>query len=137
MKIINKFLPVIILLTFIGCNVTVADNNSKVMRSLNNVEGIVLIGSGNVDVVNGGNEEIKIIAPKELIPYLVTEVKDGSLLIGKRKKGWKKFRSIGDRIHYEVTVKNIDHVKVSGSGNLNAEKLYGDKCKVQYLVLET
>jgi len=130
MKLINKVVPIILIL-FIGCSTSNADNQTTEIRTFSGVDGVVLMGSGDVDIIHGNKDEITIHAPAELIPFLITEVKEGTLLIGKRKKGWKKFRSFYDKIHYDVVVKDIDHVKVSGSGDLNADKLKGANCVVK------
>ena len=129
MKIINKVLPIFLILFIYGCSITEAQTSE--IRTFSGIDGIVLLGSGNVDIVHGNKEEVIVHAPADLVPYLLTEVKDGTLLIGKRKKGWKKSIRLNDNVHYEVTVKSIDHVKISGSGNLDADKLTGNNTNIK------
>lgn len=129
MKVICKVLPIFLILIISGC--TTAEGQTTEVRTFNGVDGVVLMGSGNVDIIHGSKNEITINAPADLIPYLITEVKDGSLQIGKRKKGWKKFRHFNENISYDIIVKDIDHVKVSGSGNLVADKLKGTSCFIK------
>ncbi len=129
MKIINRFIPFILLFVISGC--TTVEGQVSEVRSFSGIEGVALLGSGDVVITLGNEEEITIHAPTDLIPYLKTEMKDGILYIGKRKKGWKKFRSWNENIHYDLVVKSISHVSVSGSGDIDAEKLSGNKCTVK------
>jgi len=94
--------------------VTLAKNQTGTVRTFNSFDGIALLGSGNVEIIHGNKNEVIIHAPNDLIPYLITEVENGTLKIDKRKKGWKKFRFFHDEIQYMITVKDIDHLKISG-----------------------
>jgi len=129
MKIINRFVPFVLLFALTGCN-TLEGQTSRV-RTFSGIDGVALLGSGDVDISIGNKEEITIHAPADLIPYLLTEKKGGTLYIGKRKKGWKKFRHINENIHYDLVVKELTHISVSGSGDIEAEKLTGEKCSVK------
>ena len=129
MKIINRFVPFILLFALTGCN-TVEGQTTEV-RTFSGIDGVALLGSGDVNISIGNKEEITIHAPADLIPYLLTEKKGGTLYIGKRKKGWKKFRHINENIHYDLVVKELTHISVSGSGDIEAEKLTGEKCSVK------
>ena len=128
MKIINRFIPIIVLVLLTGC--ITAEGQTTEVRTFSGIDGVALLGSGDVSITLGDKEEITIHAPADLIPYLLTENKDGTLQIGKRKKGWKKFRYINKNVHYDLVVKNLTHVSVSGSGDIDAEKLSGGKCSV-------
>ena len=129
MKIINRLVPFILLFVLTGC--TTVEGQSSQVRSFNGIDGVALLGSGDVDITFGNKEEITIHAPVDLIPYLLTEKKDGTLYIGKRKKGWKKYRSFNEKVHYDLVLKQLTHISVSGSGDIDAEKLSGKKCSVK------
>lgn len=129
MKTITRFIPFILLFILTGC--TTAEGQVTKVRTFSGIEGVALMGSGDVSITLGNKEEITIHAPADLIPYLLTEKKDGTLYIGKRKKGWKKFRHFNESVHYELVVKKLDHISVSGSGDIDAEKLIGGKCSVK------
>ena len=129
MKIINRFIPFILLLVLTSC--TTAEAQVTEVRTFSGIDGVALLGSGDVSITLGNKEEITIHAPADLIPYLLTEKKDGTLYIGKRKKGWKKYRSFNENVHYDLVVKQLTHISVSGSGDIDAEKLSGEKCSVR------
>lgn len=130
MKFFSKVIPVLIII-FISLNVVNAQNQTGMVRTFKNVDGVALLGSGDVKIVHGNRNEIAIHAPADIVPYITTKVDNGTLEIGKRKKGWKKFRMFHENISYDVVVKNIDHLRVSGSGNISADKLDGMKCSVK------
>lgn len=129
MKIINRFIPFILLFILASCTTT--ETQTSQVRTFNGIDGVALLGSADVDISIGNKEEIILHAPADLIPYLLTEKKDGTLYIGKRKKGWKNFIRFNDHIRYDLVVKNLTHISVSGSGDIDAEKLSGEKCSVK------
>lgn len=129
MKIINRFIPFVLLFLLTGF--TTVEGQVSEVRTFSGIDGVALLGSGDLSISIGNKEEITIHAPADLIPYLMTEKKDGTLYIGKRKKGWKKFRFFNEHVHYDLVVKSISHVSVSGSGDIDAEKLSGEKCSVK------
>ena len=129
MKIINKLIPLALIILFSGF--TTANGQTTEVRTFSGIDGVALLGSGDVSITLGNKEEITIHAPADLIPYLLTENKDGTLQIGKRKIGWKKFIRFNDHVHYDLVVKKLTHVSVSGSGDIDAEKLTGEKCSVR------
>ena len=129
MKIVNRFIPFILLFLLTGC--TTVDGQVSEVRTFRGIDGVALLGSGDVSITLGDKEEITIHAPADLIPYLLTEKKDGTLYIGKRKKGWRKHRSFNERVHYDLVVKSLKYVSISGSGDIDAKKLSGNKCSVK------
>lgn len=129
MKIINRFVPILLLILLIGC--TTVDAQAVEVRTFSEIDGVSLLGSGDVSITLGNKEKITIHAHADLIPYLLTENKDGTLYIGKRKKGWKKYRRFNENVHYDLVVKELTHISVSGSGDIDAEKLSGGKCSVK------
>ena len=129
MKYLKNIVSVIIF-TILLSVVALAKNQSGSIRTFDSLNGISLLGSGNVEIIHGNKNEVSIHAPNDLIPYLLTEVENGTLKIGKRKKGWKKFRFLNEEIRYKITVKDIDHLKISGSGDIIADKLSGNACRV-------
>ncbi len=121
MNKLNRFMPIFILVVLLGSN-NISGKDSEV-RKLQEVDGIVLLGSGDVTVTLGNKEEITVYAPEELIPYLRTEVEDGTLYIGKRKRGWKKFKFFNEKVRYNLVVKSLKNISITGSGDVIAEKL--------------
>ncbi len=129
MKIINRISPILLIFFLTGC--TTAESQTTEIRTFSGISGVTLLGSGDVTITIGDKEEITIYAPADLIPYLLTENKDGTLQIGKRKKGWKKYKNFNENVHYELIVRELTHVSVSGSGDIDGEMLSGENCSVK------
>ena len=129
MKIINRFIPFILIFLLSGF-ITAKEQTTEV-RTFSGINGVAILGSGDVSITLGNKEEITIHAPADLIPYLKTDLKDGTLYIGKRKMGWKNIIRFNDQVHYELIVKQISDISVSGSSDVEAEKLKGNNCSVK------
>ena len=67
MKTINRFIPFILLFLLTGCST--AEGQVTKVRSFNGIDGVALLGSGDVSITLGNKEEITIHAPADLIPY--------------------------------------------------------------------
>ncbi|MEN8186529.1 MAG: head GIN domain-containing protein [Bacteroidota bacterium] len=97
--------------------------NGKVItktRNVDNFEKIGVSGSFDVDLVKGNEGKIDIKIEENLLPYLITEVKDGKLKIK-----WKSGTSINTNkgVHLTVYFNDINAVGLSGSGDINSKDL--------------
>ena len=59
MKIINRFTPFILILLLSGF--ATAEGQTTEIRTFSGIDGIALLGSGDVDITLGNKEEITII----------------------------------------------------------------------------
>jgi len=103
-------------------------NVTTVTRSTGDYDGVSVGGFFDVILVKGKEGKVKIEGEDNLMEYIVTEVKDGTLKI-KVEKGVniKTTR----RLTVTVPVSDIDHVSLGGSGNVKSEtRLKADAFKV-------
>ena len=91
-------------------------------RTVSGFDAVALQSIGNVQISHGDTESITIKADENLLPYITTEVEDGTLEIS-TKPGYNINPS--QTIVYEVTVKSLSAVTLSGFGNINADSLEG------------
>jgi len=100
---------------------------TEVTRNVSDYDGIGVGGSFDVKLVAGNEGKIVINAEENLIPYLITEVRDNYLKIK-----WQKGVSINSHKRILVTVpfEEISKVSLAGSGDvytdnstINTEKL--------------
>jgi len=102
---------------------------TEVTRNVANYNGVGVGGSFDVKLVAGKEGKIVINAEENLIPYLITEVRDNYLKIK-----WKKGISINSHKRILVTVpfKEISKVSLAGSGDVYTDNsvIKGDKLKV-------
>jgi len=106
------------------------NNHMKdVIRNVGNFDGVGVGGSFDVKLVSGKEGKITIHAEENLIPYLITEVKDNTLKIR-----WKRGISINSHRRILVTVpfKDISTVSLAGSGDVYTENsiIEADNLKV-------
>ncbi|UCE94296.1 MAG: DUF2807 domain-containing protein [Flavobacteriaceae bacterium] len=92
--------------------------NGKIIEKTRNVgsfEGVGVSGSFDVFLVKGQEGKIEISVEENLEPYLITEVKEGSLKIK-----WKKGVNIRTTKKTVLTVyfKNISGLALAGSGDI-------------------
>ena len=93
-------------------------NNVTIERNTGDYEGVAVSGWFDVDLVSGNEGEITLQGEENLLEYIITEVKDGKLVI-KTKKGVNlKTSSWKSEIRITVPVESINTVSMSGSGDI-------------------
>lgn len=92
-------------------------------RDVDNFHGVVAAGVGRVKIRHGSSESLTITADDNLLPYLTSEVRDGLLFIGVDPA--IRFRTQND-IVYDVTVRSLDEITVSGVMAVDARGISGD-----------
>ena len=97
-------------------------------REVSAFSAVDLAGIGNVIVDYGDQEALRIEAEENLLPYLETEVEGGTLTIGMRE-GVNVIPT--QAIFYYLTVRELDEVRVSGLGNVDAPFLEGTSVAVR------
>ncbi len=84
-------------------------------RTTGDYNGIKCAGSMDFILVSGNEGEIKLEGESNLLKYVVTEIKNGNLIV-KLKKGINISSSKGIKI--TIPFKDIDNVSLAGSGDL-------------------
>lgn len=93
-------------------------NNITTDRSVGDYDAVALAGWFDVDLVDGKEGTITLEGESNLLDYIITEVKDGKLVI-KTKKGVNlKPSSWDDGIRITVPIESIDALALSGSGDI-------------------
>ncbi len=92
----------------------------RVSRDVGDFTGVHLATTGTVHVKLGKTEGLEIEAEDNLIEYIETEVEDGTLKISTRRKFNLKAR---EPIEYFITVKNLDLIALSSSGDADLPQI--------------
>lgn len=102
----------------------------SIERSVGEYDAIAVAGWFDVILVDGSEGELKLKGEENLLEYIITEVKDGKLVI-KTKKGVNlKPSNWNSGIYVTVPVESIEMVSLSGSGDIVGETtLKSDKFK--------
>lgn len=119
----------LVILGLIGCgnlgvNVTRGSGNVKTeTRDVSNFHQVALAGFGDLNITQGDSEGLTIEAEDNLLPFITTNVQDGTLTIGV-KPGINALSVVPTKqVKYELQVKNLDAVQLSGAGNITAPTL--------------
>jgi hypothetical protein len=116
MKTLTSFL--LTLLVVAGINTAFADTQD---RHLTGFHAISVSASFDVYLTQGSTESVKVEAPSDVIDRIITEV-DGDVLKIRTKNGtynWGNwFNSSRKKIVIYVSVKSINNINISGSGDV-------------------
>lgn len=94
--------------------------NGKVVtvnRTTNDYDGIAVGGSFNVILIKGSEGKITIKGEENIIPFITTEINNGTLKINYKKN--TNIRTT-KRLTVTVTFKDIESVALGGSGNISS-----------------
>jgi hypothetical protein len=92
-------------------------------RSVGNVTGVELATPGTLDITIGSSESFRIEADDNLLQYIQTDVRGGTLVIRTRQGfNLQPVRPI----KYHLTVVKLNSLAISSSGNISAEDLKSD-----------
>lgn len=104
-------------------------------RTMSNFDKIVLNHLGNMTIIQGEPESIVVEADKKTLPKVVTEVRDGQLVIEVGRDWWERlltgFMHWGKDVAYTVTVKQLHSLRVNGAGNVHADALTADTLEIR------
>ncbi len=126
----KRYLLVLLLLVAIlavsACSgiVTGSGNVITETRQVSNFDRIVLSGSGEVIVTQGGSESLSIEADDNVMKYVETKVENGAL-----KLGFKPGVSVMShtRLVFYVGVDDLTGLTISGSGDIESDRLEIDR----------
>ncbi len=93
-------------------------NVVTIERSVGDYDGVALAGWFDVDLVDGREGEITLEGESNLLEYVETEVKNGTLVIKVERGVNLRPSSWGKGIHITVPVESISEVSLSGSGDI-------------------
>jgi len=105
-------------------------NMTTETRSTGDYNGIKCAGSMDYILVAGTEGNIKIEGEENLLKYIITEVKDGNLIV-KVEKGKNLKPSLNKTIKVTIPFKDINKVSLAGSGDLwNTDKISANNLNV-------
>lgn len=95
-------------------------------RKLSGFHAIASSGSFDVVLTQGSTESVRVKADAEVINDVITEVKNGTLLVhSKNRSGWNTGNFWNNRtVTIYVTAKDLNSISLSGSGDLRIENQF-------------
>ncbi len=97
-------------------------------RSVSDFDHVVLSGTGNVVITQGGVESLTVETDDNIMPHITTEVRGGTLHLGFSRQ----VSNISPtRLIFTLNVKDLSGMKISGSGEITADSLDTDRLDVK------
>jgi hypothetical protein len=147
----SKFLVVMILslaiFTTMACTVSSGVPNIKIGFGRNYIEGsgdvitetrevsgfdrISLSGFGKVNVVQGDEESLTVTTDDNIMPYIETEVRGDTLVLGFTDDGEHKSFDPTKGITFDLVVKDLSRIDVSGAGDIQVDALETESLRVE------
>lgn len=114
---------------FASCNVISGNGNIRTeQRNLSDIHAVKSSGSIDVKIKNGNNYSVTVEDDENILPYIVTEVNDGVLNVH-----YKDNSSINnDHAKVYVTAPELNHVSVSGSGDITSEGILKSTAQIEF-----
>lgn len=99
-----------------SCGESVKGNGNviQVTREVPNFQDLATLGSIDVEILPGDTYSLQIVDDENIIPYVITEVRNGELQIHYKKN--TNIRNSHTRVI--VTVPFLNNIKTSGSGDI-------------------
>lgn len=107
-----------------------ANGPGNVVRESRDVSGfneVELEGVGDLSIGQTGGESLTVVAEKDVLSKIRTEVENDRLVIGLEPD--TTLHTTGP-INYKLTVKELDALELSGSGDIDAEGISADNLAV-------
>ncbi len=122
----NVLLGLSLLLLLAACTLqsdekTASGRQTSEKREVEHFSRIFFAGNGNLFLQQGDTEEITIETDESLLPYVKTEVKDGTLYIEEKPLGWlQSFKSRALNVY--VSLRKLEEVTLAGKAKVTADK---------------
>lgn len=109
-----------------GCNTPPLEGSGNVITESRDIEGVNAVSlslQGELHVRRADEESLSVTADDNLLPCIATEVSDRRLEIRESKEcAGRSFRPTAP-IRYELTVRDLGGIAVSGSGTVHADTI--------------
>jgi hypothetical protein len=127
---------VCVVLLAVGCAVpinAVAGSGNLVTqsRSVSNFNAVTLAGFGDLTMIQGDSESLTIEAEDNILPHITTLVTNGRLSIGYDNQDWSNFIRPTKPIRFNLSLKNLSALELSGAGNIQSANIKTDQLDVR------
>jgi predicted small secreted protein len=117
-----------------ACEINVVTGSGRLITQVRNVSGFTTVtfaGLGELSITQGTTEGLSIEAEDNIMPRILTEVKNGALTISFDRENWQDMVNPTKTIKYTLKVKNLNGLDLSGVGNVTLPKLQVDKLTIK------
>ncbi|MFN8495065.1 MAG: head GIN domain-containing protein [Caldilineaceae bacterium] len=115
-------------ITLAGCTPIIGSGHIiSEERSVTGFTALELSGRGDVIITQTGAESLRVSADDNVLPLVTTQVRGKRLILGLKRDSmlWET------TVRYEVTVRELSALTLSGSGDITLTKLDGNRLDVK------
>jgi hypothetical protein len=95
-------------------------------RGLQGFTRVSMRGVGDLAISQGERDSVSVTADRDVVGNLVTEVRDGTLVLSTKPGAWwKKVMRRHTSVRFDVTVRELEAITLSGAGDVEAGPLGG------------
>jgi hypothetical protein len=112
-----------------SCDMLTIEGSGDITTETREVRGFERVGLSNMGVVvltQGETEGLTVRADDNLMEYVITEVREGTLRIGLTQKASLGSLRPTEPIVFDVSVRDLSGLSVSGSGSIEVGRLVTD-----------
>ncbi|MBI4787139.1 MAG: DUF2807 domain-containing protein [Chloroflexi bacterium] len=120
-----------------GCQIYIPDVATRIItgsgqvrteeRAVSGFRAVSLSGAGLVTITQGDAESLTVEADDNLLPLIETLVQDGTLIIRVKREDWRYTLVPTRPIKFDLHVKELAALEVSGAADVQANKLKSDR----------
>lgn len=101
------------------------------VRSVARFDQVRFRGPGTLKISQSNRESLTVHAPGYVMQDVISEVKDGVLLVGYRSPKVTRLRVLREVISYDLSMKDIRGITVTGSGTVVVPDLDNDLVRIE------
>jgi hypothetical protein len=94
------------------------------IRQVSGIRRVSLDNQGDLSIMLGDTESLVVEAEDNLMPYIITDVRDGELRIYNEGRQWFRNR---EPIRYFLTVRSLEGIEIGSTGSVDAPDLNADR----------
>jgi hypothetical protein len=129
-KLLSAIGMVAILLLVSACGFIPTRGSGHVISETRDVSGfdaVVFSGAGDVEIIQDGSESITIQTDDDVMPYVTTEVRGGTLYVGLDFKGILSI--MPTRMDVTLHVDTLSRISTSGAWKVSSEELEAENLR--------
>jgi len=98
-------------------------------RDVSGFDRVTLSGFGEVTVEQGEAESLTVSTDDNIMPYVTTEVRNNTLILDFDDKGRNRGYNPTDGIKFNLVVKDLSRIDISGAGSFDVNERIGRASK--------
>jgi hypothetical protein len=99
-------------------------------RDVSGFDRVSLSGFGKVNITQGSTESLSVSTDDNIMPYIKTEVRGDTLVLEFTNEGQRRSFNPSDGINYDLAVKDLTRIDISGAGSVYVKALEVEKLQL-------